>query len=124
MKKKFLLAFLPAVLLSSCATTIVRTESRPHSTPVYPATAFDGEFVWETSVKGRPLAPTCLLHRLLKQDCPKNGPIGRLAALAAGIIDLPFSLVSDTLVLPKDIWVWHRTRNDQTAARPSPATDN
>jgi uncharacterized protein YceK len=84
------------VITSGCATAFVRSESTVDPQHVYPATAFDGEFFWKAGVKGEPLFATV-------DPKDRNGPVTRIAYGVGAIIDLPFSIVFDTVLLPLDL---------------------
>ncbi len=84
------------VITSGCATTFVRSESTVAPQHVFPATAFDGQFFWNSGVKGEPLFAT-------GDPKAKNGAVARVAYGFGAIIDLPFSIVFDTILLPIDL---------------------
>ena len=81
------------MITSGCATAFVRSESTQH---VFPATAFDAQFFWEVGVKGEPLF-------VMADSNYRNGPVARLAYSVGAIIDLPFSIAFDTILLPIDL---------------------
>jgi uncharacterized protein YceK len=84
------------LITSGCATAFVRSKNTAVPEPVFPATTFDAQFFWESGVKGEPLFAT-------NDPKVKNGPLARLAYGLGGIIDLPFSIVFDTILLPFDL---------------------
>src|SRR5258706_258780 len=84
------------VITSGCATTFVRSESTVAPQHVFPATAFDGQFFWNSGVKGVPLFATV-------DPKAKNGAVPRFAYGYGAITDLPFSIVFDTMLLPIDL---------------------
>lgn len=85
MKRLLLAAVAACGLLAGCATWQVRVEGHVWQ-PIYPATCVDAgvvalywtEFGWPAGLMITPLA----------------------------LLDLPFSLVSDTVCLPYDLVVW------------------
>jgi uncharacterized protein YceK len=79
-----------------CATAFVRSSSTVEPEQVFPATAFDAEFFWKAGVKGEPLFATA-------DPKQKNHPVARIAYGIGGMVDLPISLVFDTLLLPVDL---------------------
>ena len=81
---------------SSCATLFVRSESTDKSKHVYPATVSDANFFWDCSIKGDP--PFKLADSKVKTQ-----PFFRAGYGVAAVIDLPFSIVSDTIMLPVDL---------------------
>ena len=82
--------------MSSCATVFVRSDSAGEPAHVFPATKFDAKFFWSAGIKGEPLlAPA--------DPNEKNSPGGRLAYGTGAIIDCPFSVVSDVILLPSDL---------------------
>ena len=81
---------------SGCATAFVRTGSTVDPQLVFPATTFDAEFFWETGVKGKPLFTGF-------DPNDRNGPVARMAYSVGAIIDLPFSIAFDTILLPVDL---------------------
>ena len=85
------------MLISSCATAFVRTDSSDKPEHVYPATAFDAQFIWEAGIKGEPLIVA------MKNPEKKNGIPIRIIYTVGGIIDLPISLIIDTVLLPFDV---------------------
>jgi len=94
-----------ALFISGCATAFVRSENTRNSPRAFPATAFDGEVFCESVIKGVPLG--------MVQADPNasNGPVARFACAVGVVIDLPFSIVSDTLLLPVDL---NRSRTPAT----------
>src|SRR5436190_676186 len=84
------------LFMSGCATVFMRLQSNSHPEQVFPATTFDAGFFWDAAVKGEPL------FARLNSD-QKNGPVARLAYGVGSIIDLPFSIAFDTLLLPLDL---------------------
>jgi uncharacterized protein YceK len=93
---KLALAVLSIPAMSSCATVFVRSDSAGEPAHVFPATKFDAEFFWRAGIKGEPLlAPA--------DPDNKNSPGARLAYGTGAIIDAPFSVVSDVILLPSDL---------------------
>jgi len=95
MLSRILLA-LCTVFASSCATSFVRSDSADHPEHIYPATVFDAGFIWDAGIKGNPL-----IGREDLED--KIDPLTRVVFVAGGFIDLPFSLLFDTVFLPHDL---------------------
>ena len=92
---KALLA-LSALMLSSCATSMVRSDVNAVSEGLYPATRFNGEAIVGTGFKGEPLFESA--------DPNYREPTSTRVLTGVGsLIDLPFSIVTDTLFLPMDI---------------------
>jgi len=84
-----------SALLSSCATSFVRSDDAAPK-HLYPATAFDAEFFWETGIKGMPMVEMA--------DRDYREPTStRVLSCFAALIDLPVSLLTDTLFLPLDL---------------------
>jgi uncharacterized protein YceK len=84
------------VITSGCATAFVRSENTVDPQQVYPATAFDGQMFWKAGVKGEPLFATV-------DPKDRSAPVTRIAYGVGAIIDLPFSIVFDTVLLPLDL---------------------
>jgi uncharacterized protein YceK len=84
------------LLTSGCATVFVRSKSTVDPQHVFPATAFDGQFFWQSGIKGEPLFVTV-------DPKERLNPVARFACGVGSIIDLPFSIVFDTLLLPFDL---------------------
>lgn len=96
MKSKFFLMCLAvAVMTSGCATLFVRSESTVDSKHVYPATVFDAQCFWECGIKAEP--PLALADPAIRSK-----PLTRVAFGVGSVVDLPFSIVSDTVMLPID----------------------
>jgi uncharacterized protein YceK len=98
------------IITCGCATALVRSDGTDDPGHVYPATAFDGQFLWNAGIKGEPL-----FARHDPRD--RNGPVTRIACGVGAVVDLPFSIVFDTLLLPLDL-----TRS-RTAAEDNEAED-
>ena len=101
---------------SGCATAFVRSKNTVDPQHVFPATAFDGEFVFEAGLKGEPLfAPA--------DPKARNSPPARVAFCVGAIIDLPFSVVFDTILLPADLFRARAPAEDEhSKAEPDAAT--
>jgi uncharacterized protein YceK len=85
-----------AVMTSGCATVFVRSESIVHAEHVFPATAFDAQFLWSNGVKGQPLFA-------MADSNYRNGAPVRIAYSVGAILDFPLSVAFDTLLLPLDL---------------------
>jgi uncharacterized protein YceK len=98
------------MMTSGCATAFVRSKDTVETHHVFPATRFDGEFFWESGVKGEPL--------FVEVDGEKrNNPVARCAYMLGAIIDMPFSIAFDTLLLPVDL-----ARGELSKEESEPAT--
>ena len=80
-------------MTSGCATHTARSWNYPPG--VYPATRLDAYFFWTVVVRNEPI-----------DDGWVSRPdiVGRMAYGGMTIIDLPFSIVSDTILLPADLF--------------------
>lgn len=86
-----------ALLHPGCATAFIRSDTSTGAVLVYPATTFDAQCLWECGIKGE--------HPLAMADSgAKSPPVVRTALGVGSLIDLPFSLVSDTVLLPVDLY--------------------
>jgi uncharacterized protein YceK len=99
-------AALVAASVSGCGTMMRPVMKEDNNVRVYPATRFDGEFIG-AAVVGKPV---------LGMDSeggwePLNRVVWSSAQLVCGLVDLPISLVIDTVCLPYDLW----TRKDNIA---------
>jgi beta-fructofuranosidase len=106
-----LTGLLLAVHLSGCATAIVREE--PDCGTLFPATQEDifGIYdIWSTSLR-EIVSPVPL------KDWPAKAVAdsGVLTLSAVGLLDLPFSLASDTLFMPYDLFMLSNNGNDMYA---------
>ena len=79
-----------------CATAFLRSDGPADSRQVYPATKFDGQIFWSAAVKGEPLYVSV-------DPNERNGALTRVAHGIGAIVDLPFSIVFDTMFLPLDL---------------------
>lgn len=90
-----------AALCSGCATAVVRVpiaacpSGREELPQIYPASYLDLDAVF--------YAPFTI------DDFPRDVP-RRLGFFCGGLVDLPFSLILDTLFLPTDSWRWYQGR--------------
>jgi uncharacterized protein YceK len=100
------------VLTSGCATAFVRSKNTVAPQHVFPATAFDGQLFWNSGIKGEPLFATV-------DPNAKNGPVMRVAYGVGAIIDLPFSIVFDTILLPMDLTQSGTSAEDGPKGEPS-----
>src|SRR5262245_24024978 len=97
LKKVFHVIGVAGVLMTSgCATAFVRSKSTVDPEHAFPATAFDAQCFWNAGVKGEPLFATV-------DPTQKNNPVARVAYAVGGVIDLPFSILFDTILLPVDL---------------------
>jgi uncharacterized protein YceK len=82
---------------SGCATIFIRSDSASLPKHVYPATAFDAQFFWGCSVRGR--------HPIDTPDSTTQiHPMTRVAFGVGSTIDFPFSIVTDTIFFPADLY--------------------
>jgi uncharacterized protein YceK len=90
MKRLMTICLLSALVvgMSGCATSIARCDRASH--PVYPATRLDGYFFGASLTDGETFSGYMKWWE-------------RPIFLTGSVIDLPFSLVLDTLMLPLDI---------------------
>jgi uncharacterized protein YceK len=97
--KYFLLCLLLIGMLciSGCvATAVVRTQPEKPPPGLYPATKLDcGCFIWGVGIKGSKSGSP--------EDTERAGPLQRVSAILFGVIDLPFSIVLDTVFIPWDV---------------------
>ncbi len=83
-------------LTGGCATVFVRSENTVQSQRVFPTTAFDAQFLWHSGFKGEPwFAAT--------DPSERNGPAARMAYTLGAVVDFPFSVVFDTILVPVDL---------------------
>ena len=98
---------LVALLASGCATSYVRDTTHPQGRQIgpafYPATDADVEFIW-WALKGAELQIDPVLHGKFWVLTP--------FCVVGALVDLPFSLLLDTLFLPADI-ARHGDRKDR-----------
>lgn len=102
---QILAAGLVALSVSGCGT-MMRPVMKDDNVRLYPATRFDAEFIGSALV-GKPV---------LGMDSeggwePLNRVVWSSAQLVCGLVDLPISLVIDTVCFPYDLW----TRKEVTA---------
>lgn len=84
------------LLMSGCATALVRSKDAVEHRHVYPATVLDAKFFWDAGLKGEPLFVSA-------DPKARNGPVKRVAYGVGAIVDAPFSVAFDTLLLPVDL---------------------
>ena len=96
-KMVHVMATASVLITSGCAATFVRSQNTIEPQHIFPATTLDAWFFWDAGVKGAPLFATFDPHQ-------KNGPVTRLAYGVGAIIDSPFSIVFDTLLVPVDVF--------------------
>ncbi len=85
-----------ALCASGCATGLVRTQPEKPPPGLYPATKLDcGCFIWGVGIRGSSSGSP--------EDAQRAGPLQRVMATLCGVLDLPFSLVTDTVFIPSDI---------------------
>jgi len=109
-----------AIFLCSCMTTMVRSDERPSPEKTYEATRGDLAFLWEAGVKGEPLFYGIPANQSVQDyQPPKTGFLSRLTISMGCLIDLPFSIISDTLFLPFDLFLPKKTsQGDEEVAAP------
>ncbi len=96
--KVIMLSMVVAFMASGCSTIIIRGDKwgKPHAVlapcPVYLATQGDGRIIGESV---------------------KEGGFGNYVLTFFGILDVPFSIVSDTLLLPLDLIRMYTLRNER-----------
>jgi hypothetical protein len=107
MKTRFFI-LLSFFILTSCATTVVRTgfphplsEDDQELMKFYPATIMDGSAIYIAVSPG--LEEESILKSVWKR---------RVFLFIGGLIDMPFSLISDTVLLPYDIYIFLKRPND------------
>lgn len=88
------LGLLLALLQVGCATVLVRSSKHEITPGPYPATRYDGRFIANGFTSDTRNGWTG--DRMRVRD--------RVAILFLGLLDMPFSLVTDTLCLPVDIF--------------------
>jgi uncharacterized protein YceK len=98
------------MITSGCATALVRDAGKPQH--VFPATTFNAQFFWDCGVKGKPLFATLDRNK-------RNHPVARVANGIGAIVDLPFSIASDTILLPVDLFQ-SKTDAGRTTAKSEP----
>ena len=110
------------VITSGCATAFVRSKNTVDAQHVYPATAFDGQMLWKAGVKGEPLFASV-------DPKDRSGCVTRITYGFGAIIDLPVSIVFDTVLLPLDLTRSSASAEDRGtkdepggAVNPTPAT--
>ena len=84
------------VVTSGCATALKRSDGSVDPGHVYPAATLDAQLFWDSGVRGEPLFATA-------DPAVRNGPAARLGYCIGAIIDAPFSIVFDTILLPVDL---------------------
>ena len=84
------------LLTSGCATALIRSDGIADSEHVYPATVVDAQLFSEVGIKGKPLFAST-------DPKTRTGPVNRLAYGVGAVIDMPFSIVFDTVLLPVDL---------------------
>ncbi|NCC49876.1 MAG: YceK/YidQ family lipoprotein [Spartobacteria bacterium] len=86
------------ILVTGCATVIVRSSPHEIAPGPYPATRFDLAFTKEYVSRDTRNAWTGDSVRF--RD--------RAGVLTLCVLDIPFSLVTDTVLLPVDLFTWDR----------------
>ena len=112
-KSMCLVAAACLMLTSGCATAFVRSPDSVHSGHVFPATTFDAEFFWRAGIQGEPLLATA-------DPNARNGAVERVAYTFGAIIDFPFSVAFDTILLPVDL-IRLKSSSDNTQRDPDTA---
>lgn len=87
------LGLLLSLLQLGCAIVLVRSSKHEMTPGPYPATRYDGRFIANGFTSDTRNGWTG--DRMRTRD--------RVAILFLGLIDMPFSLVTDTLCLPSDL---------------------
>jgi uncharacterized protein YceK len=107
MKRKHILVGLFGLLMISpmgCATRQVRSAAVPVPTAVYPAIRTDCEMIGVCFDGGT------MFHG--------GGPVGKTMGYTVvplcWIVDIPLSVVTDTLCLPRDVWRINRQGENRT----------
>lgn len=99
---------------TGCTTLYMRSESTGVTKHVYPATVFDAQCFWKLGIKGEP-------PLAMPDSATRSRPLTRAALGVGSVIDLPFSIVSDTVMLPVDLYRLSnspdklKTNNEQVA---------
>ncbi len=93
-KATVFLGLLLSLLQVGCATVLVRSSKHEITPGPYPATRYDGRFIANGFTSDTRNGWTG--DRMRARD--------RVAILLLGLLDMPFSLVTDTLCLPVDIF--------------------
>ena len=83
-------------LTTGCATVFVRSESTVPPEHVFPATTFDAQFLWHNGLKGEPLLAAT-------DPNARSGPPARMAYTLGAVLDFPFSVAFDTILVPMDL---------------------
>ena len=83
----------------------MRSSPAPDIGPVYPATAVDGLWIYQTGILGEPPLAT--------GEGEKMNPMRRLVYPVGGLIDLPISIVTDTVLLPYDLYKLSKTNDEK-----------
>ena len=83
-------------MTSGCATVLVRSPDAGAPEHVFPATVFDAQMFWEAGVNGEPL-----FVRVDPDE--RNNSFARVAFGLGSMIDAPFSIAFDTILLPVDL---------------------
>lgn len=96
-----LIAAASVLMMNSCATAFLRSEGTATPKQAFPATTFDGQWFWRLGIKGEPMMSSVNPKELKPSE--RTSPLWRLTCGVGGLIDLPFSVVSDTLLLPMDL---------------------
>ena len=96
MKLVELMGAVSLVATGGCATALIRSDGHVDPGHVYPATILDAQFFWDSGVRGKPLFATA-------DPAVRNGPVARLGYCIGAIVDTPFSILFDTVLLPVDL---------------------
>ena len=92
--KRIAFIILTTLLLNGCGTYFARSGWRDEGggmTKFYPATCMDAVVI------ASPFMPSMYEDQL---------PFGPPLMAVGGLIDLPFSLVTDTILIPYDAWIY------------------
>ncbi len=104
---KLLLPVSCLLAMSSCATVLVRSGNEVEPAHVFPATKIDACFFWDVGIKGDPF---------LKHPSVKSSPCQRLRDGVGAIMDFPFSVVTDSILLPSDLIRIERSDDEKTGS--------
>ena len=108
-KKLLLLVTLGGISIGSvgCATALVRAEGGTNEYPIYPATTVDGLWTKEVVISGE--------HPLASPGKHRLNPLSRFVYGLGGLIDLPISLVTDSVLLPYDLYALMKSDSREEA---------
>lgn len=102
--QKFLAALLAIFVLSGCGTIAARVRDTAPDVKVYPAATADAVLFYLACCTG-------FIHMEGKQSLGTTVAFRTVVPILA-IVDTPISLVTDTIFLPYDLYVWSSDSND------------